>query len=105
VELFAGFEADGFTGSDAYFGSCAGVTAHAGFAGFDVEDAEAAQFDAVAAAEGVFHGFEDCIDSRFGLDSGKPGSLYYTLDEVLLYQWVAFLDSAGPVRERYDLRP
>ena len=105
MEFFAGFEAYGFSGSDAYFGSGTGVAAYAGFPGFDVKYSEAAELDAIAAAEGVFHGFEDGIDSRFGFDSGKPGSLYYTLDEVLLYQWVAFLDSAGPVRERCDLRP
>ena len=105
MEFFARFEADGFAGSYADLGSGARVATYPGLAGFDVEDSEAAELDSVAAAEGVFHGFEDCIDSRFGFDSGKPGSFYYTLDEVLLYQWVAFLDSAGPVRERCDLRP
>ena len=42
VEFFAGLEADGFAGSDADFGSGARVAAYAGFAGFDVEDSEAA---------------------------------------------------------------
>ena len=53
MEFFAGFEADGFAGGDADFFAGAWVAADAGLAGFDAEDAEAAEFDALAAAESL----------------------------------------------------
>lgn len=67
VEVFARFEADGFTGGDGDFGTGAGVAADAGFAGFDGEDAEAAQFNAVARSQRVLHRREDGIDGGFRL--------------------------------------
>jgi hypothetical protein len=46
LEFFAGFEANGFAGRDVDFSAAAGIAADAGFARFDAEDAEAAEFDA-----------------------------------------------------------
>ena len=53
VEVFAGFEADRFAGGDGDFGAGAGVSADAGFAGLDGEDAESAELDAVAFGRGT----------------------------------------------------
>jgi hypothetical protein len=66
LEFFAGFEADGFAGRDADFFAGARVAADASFAGLDAEDAEAAEFDALAAAESLLKGFEDRFDSLLG---------------------------------------
>ncbi len=84
VELFAGLEADGLSGGDGDLGAGAWVAADAGFAGFDGEDAEAAEFDAISGDEGLFHAFEDGVDGGLGFASGKSGSLYHPLNEVLL---------------------
>ncbi len=86
LEVFAGFEADGFAGVDADLGAGAGVAAYAGLAGLDGEDAEAAQFDAVVLGEGGLHGFEDGVDGGFGLDAREAGALHDSLDEVLFDQ-------------------
>ena len=48
VELFAWFEANRFSGGDGDFGSGTRVAADTGFAWADIEDAEAAQLDAIA---------------------------------------------------------
>jgi hypothetical protein len=66
LELFAGFEADGFAGRDADFFASARVAADAGFAGLNAEDAEAAEFDALAAAESLFQRIKDGFDGLLG---------------------------------------
>lgn len=86
VEVLAGFEADGFTGGDGDFGTGAGVAADAGFAGFDGEDAKAAQLDAVARGQRVLHRLKDGIDGGFRLDARQSGALYNTLNKVVLDQ-------------------
>ena len=89
LKIFAGLEADGFAGGDGDFGAGAGVAADAGFAGLDGEDAEAAEFDAVACAQGLLHGFEDGVHGGFCLGARKAGAFNDPLDEVLLDQWVS----------------
>ena len=86
LEVFAGFEADGAAGGDVDFCAGAGIAADARFAGFYGEDAEAAEFDAVALGEGGLHGAEDGVDRGFGLGAGQAGALDDALDEVLLDQ-------------------
>ena len=66
LEFFAGFEADGFAGGDAYFFAGARVAADAGLARFDAEDAEAAEFDALAAAESLLQGIKNRFDGLLG---------------------------------------
>ena len=66
LKFFAGFEADGFAGRDADFFAGARVATDAGFAGLDAEDAEAAEFDALAAAESLFQGIENGFDGLLG---------------------------------------
>ena len=66
LEFFARFEADGFARGDADFFAGARVAADAGFAGLDAEDAEAAEFDALTAAESLFQGIENGFDGLLG---------------------------------------
>jgi hypothetical protein len=93
VQLFTGLEANSLSGGNGDFRSGAGVASNAGLARLNGEDAEAAKLDAVALAKSLFHGLEDGIDSGFRLDAWKSGAFNYSLDEVLLDQWVAFLMS------------
>jgi hypothetical protein len=86
VEFLSRFEADGFAGRDADFGTGSRVASDACLSRLDVEYAEAAQFDAVAFSEGVLHGFEDGVNGGFRLDAWEAGSFYDALDEVLLDQ-------------------
>jgi hypothetical protein len=66
LQFFAGFETHGFAGRDADFFAGARIAADASLAGLDAEDAEAAEFDTLAAAEGHFERFEDGLDGLFG---------------------------------------
>jgi len=86
VEFFAGLEADGFAGSDADFGPGAGVAADAGLAGTDVEDAKAAELDALAFGEGALEALEDGIHSGFGLVALQAGALNHLVNDVLFDQ-------------------
>jgi dCTP deaminase len=93
LKFFAGFEADGFAGGDADFFAGARVAADAGFAGLDAEDAEAAEFDALAAAESLLEGFEDRFDSLLGFGAADESFGYNRVHNVqldhtcLLLQW------------------
>jgi hypothetical protein len=69
VEFFAGFKPDCLAGGNADFGAGTRVTAYAGLAGFDVENAEAAQLDTITLAQSFLHGREDCIHGRFCFDT------------------------------------
>jgi hypothetical protein len=86
VELFAGFEADGFAGGDADFGAGSGIAADSGFAGSDAEDAESAQLNAIAGCQGLFETFKDGVHGRFRFGPRQPCSLDDVMDDILLDQ-------------------
>ena len=86
VEVFAGLEADGFTGGDADLGACAGVPSDAGFAGLYGEDTEAAELDAISLDEALLHGVEDGVDRCFSFGAYQAGTLDDSLDEILFDQ-------------------
>lgn len=88
VEFFARFEANGFTGGDGDFGSGTRVASDAGFAGTDIEDAEAAQLDAIALGKSLFQAFKYGIDRGFCLIARKTRTLDDVMDNVLFYQRV-----------------
>ena len=67
MEFLAGLKADGFAGRNVDFFSGARIAADAGLARLDAEDAKAAQFNALAAAESALQGFEDGFDGLLGL--------------------------------------
>ncbi len=89
LEVFAWLEADGFAGGDGDLGTGTWVASDAGFAGLDGEDAEAAEFDTVATAQSLLHGFEDGVHGGLCLGPWKAGALNYPLDKVLLDQWMS----------------
>src|SRR5208282_1877799 len=66
-EFLSRFEADGLSRRDAHFFSGARVAADARLAGFDAEDAELAQLDALTRREPLLQHFEDSLDGLFGL--------------------------------------
>ena len=66
LKFFAGFEADGFTGRNVDFFASAWIAADAGLARLHAEDAEAAEFDALATAESLLQRFENGLDGLFG---------------------------------------
>lgn len=88
MELFARFEANGFTGGDGDFGSGTRIAADAGFAWTDIEDAEATQLDAVAFGKRLFQAFKYGIDRGFRLIARKTRTLNDVMDNVLFYQRV-----------------
>src|SRR5579863_6680489 len=67
LQFFFGLEADGFAWRDVDLFAGARIAANAGLAGLDAEDAEAAQFDTLAAAERVLERFEYRLDRLFRL--------------------------------------
>jgi hypothetical protein len=97
VKVFARLEADGAAWRDADFGSGARVASYAGFARPYVEDAETAQFDAVAAGEGALEAFKDSFDGGLGFDAGQSGTLNYLMYDVLLNQWLPPETRTSPV--------
>jgi len=88
VQLFAGLEPDGLTGSDADFGSGAGVASDAGLAGADIKDPKTAKLDALPVGQRFFEGLENGIDRGFSLVPLEPGSLNHLVNDVLFYQGV-----------------
>jgi hypothetical protein len=86
MKLFAGLEADGFAGRDADFGAGSGIAADAGFARTNAEDAEAAQFDAIACCQSLFEALEDSIHGSFRLGPRQACSLDDVMHDILLDQ-------------------
>ena len=86
MELFARLEAHGFAGSDADLSAGARIAADAGFAGADTENAEAAQFNALASGQSFLETFEDCINDGLSLGPGKTRTLDNLVDNVLFNQ-------------------
>jgi hypothetical protein len=86
VKFFPGLEADGLAGRDADFRSRPGIAAYARLAGTDAEDAEAAQFNAVAGGKGLFEALKDGIHGGFRFGAGQPGALNDVMHNILLDQ-------------------
>src|SRR5438094_9494940 len=66
LKFLAGFEAHSFARRNAHLFAGAGIAADAGLARLHTEDAEAAEFDALAAAESLLQRFEDGLDGLLG---------------------------------------
>jgi hypothetical protein len=84
LEFLAGFEADSFAGRDADLFAGAGIAADAGFAGLDAEDAEAAEFDALAAAESLLERLENGFDRLLRLGAADESLGYNRVYDVQL---------------------
>ena len=57
-----------------------------GLAGANTEDAEPAQFDALAGSESLFQPLEDSIHRSLSLGAGQPCALDHVMNDVLLNQ-------------------
>jgi len=84
VKLFAGFEADGFSGRDGDFGACPRIASDAGLSRLYGEDAEATQFNAVAGDQVLLHAIEDGVHSSLCFCSWQAGTLNNPLYKILL---------------------
>jgi hypothetical protein len=84
LKLLAGFEANGLSRRDADFFPGTRVAADASFARLNAEDAEFAEFDALAAAQCVFERFEDGLDSLFRLGATDVGLGHHRIYDVEL---------------------
>jgi hypothetical protein len=88
VQFFAGLEADSLAGGDGYLGSGAWVAADTGLARTNVEDAEAAQLDAVAGGEGLFQAFKYRVYRGLCLIAWQTRAFDDVMDDVLFNQRV-----------------
>jgi hypothetical protein len=86
VEFLSWLETDGFTGGDADFGACAGIATDPGFARADIENAEAAQLDALSLGESALEALEYSIHGSLRLVALKAGTLDHMVNDVLFYQ-------------------
>jgi len=86
VQFLSRFETHCLSGSDADLGAGAGVAADARLAGAHAEDAETAQFNALAGGKGLLQAFEDRIHRSLCLGAGQARTLDHLMDDVLLNQ-------------------
>ena len=93
MQFLAGLETHRFSRSDADLGSSAGIAADASFASADTENAESAQFDALASRQGLLQSFEDSIDGCLGLRTRQAGALDDLMNDVLFNQWGTLADA------------
>ncbi len=93
VQFLPWLKAHGLSWGDADLGAGAGIAADAGFAGADTENAESAQFDALACSQGFLEALEDCIDCGLRLGAGQAGALDDLMDDILLDQWGTLADA------------
>ena len=84
LKFLPGFEADSSPRRDIHLLPGARIAADAGLARLHIENAKAPEFNAFAAAEGVFHSFEDGFDGLFGFGSRNVRLLYDGIHEIEL---------------------
>jgi len=85
LQLFAGLEADGFSGLDIHLLAGTRIAADAGFARLHVEDAEAAQLDAFTAPEGILQRFENGFDGLLGFAARNICTLHNCVHDIKFY--------------------
>ena len=86
MEFFAGLETNGFAGSDTDFSASARITADAGFTRSDAENAESAQFYAVARGKRLLEPFEYGVYRCLSLGPRQACPLDHVMDNILLDQ-------------------
>src|SRR5450432_1502733 len=106
LQLLARLEADRLAGRDGNLGAGTRVAADAGLTGLYVEDAEAAQFNAVALFQRFLHGFKDRFHCHFGLSFGDAGPVHDLVDDVQLDQNSLLAPARGvsgsPISQPHD---
>jgi hypothetical protein len=86
MQFFTRFEPHSLARGYAHFRASAWIPADAGFPGADTEDAESAQFYALAGGEGLFEALEDGIHRSLCLRTRQARALDYVMDDVLFDQ-------------------
>ncbi|HVT96892.1 MAG TPA: hypothetical protein VHE33_05245 [Acidobacteriaceae bacterium] len=86
VQFFPRLKANCLARGDADFGSGARIPANSGFAGTDVENTEAAEFNPLTLCKSPLQALEDRIDSSLGLVALQAGAFDHLVNDVLLYQ-------------------
>src|SRR3974390_2877712 len=89
LQLLTGLEAHGLTRRNRDFRSGTRVAADARLPRLYVEDAEAAQLDAVALLQSLFHGFENGLDRHFRLGFSNAGFVDNLVNNVELDQSIS----------------
>ena len=86
LQFLAGFEAHCLARRDADLFAGAWIAANAGLARLHAKDAEASQFDALAAAQGGLERFEHGLDSLLGLGAADVCFGHHGINDVQLNQ-------------------
>jgi hypothetical protein len=86
LQFLAGLEAYRLAGRNADLGAGPGIAPDSGLAGFHIEDAKSAQFNAIVSGESLLHGIEDGFDSHFRFGLGDTGPRHYIVNDILLDQ-------------------
>jgi hypothetical protein len=83
-ELFTWLEADGVSGRDFHLDTGFRIASDSLFALLDLENAEAAKLDALAAREGISQSFDNRVDGLSRFDPRDIGCLGDLVDDVRL---------------------
>jgi len=84
LQFFSGLEPHGLSWGNTDFFAGAGIAADAGLTGLHAEDAELAEFDALAAAHGVLQGLKDGLHGLFRFGAADVGLRYDSIYDVQL---------------------
>ena len=95
MQFLPWLKAHSLSGGDADLGAGAGIAADAGFAGANTENAESAQFDALACGQSSLEALENRIDCGLRLCAGQACALDDLMDDILLDQWGTLADAIG----------
>jgi hypothetical protein len=87
LQILAGLKAHGLSWRDIHLGTGAGISADAGLAGLDREDAEASQLNPVVGLEGIFHATEDGVDRLFSFRLANTRPLDDLIDKIEFDHW------------------
>src|SRR5205085_2625101 len=84
LQLFTRLETDRLTRRDIHFLARARIPTDTCFAWLHVENSEAAEFDAAAAAQGALHTFKNSFHGLFGLSARYVRAVYNRVHDVEL---------------------
>jgi len=87
LQVFSGFEPDGFSGRNIHFRTCAWIPADAGFSRLYREDTEASQFDAIVGLQSILHAAENGIDRLLGFGFADAGAFDDLIDKIQFDHW------------------
>jgi hypothetical protein len=86
LQFFAGLESHCFSRRNGDLGPGARIPSDACLAWSNVEDTEAAKFNAISLGQGLLHRLEYSLNSFLGIRFGDASPVYDLIDDVKLYQ-------------------